>query len=408
MRRPIVAVAVGVLVLGCEPTDVPRLSADGKSIAVLLKDAGQEPLGIVVVSANDGSAHPVTPPERWTPFGFIWIDGRLLVQASRKTEAPKGRATSVPGGRKEAVEQVVFVCDPSRDAWTRTTVPCHMSLAPFVAKFGGQPCILAPDMSAKRTQAFSLGNLKEVGSVEGELSHAGGGWAVREVWGKLTKPIMEGEHAGWITDAMPEDKRTVTRDELLRVEVLNGKGDIVGTVPRTEIAKSCYRGPRKHKCARISPDRSKLLLGFGTDTAFRRHSHEYTFGVFDVKTGRHLWGGSSNNLHGVPYLANDAAYAMEAKERAIYRGDRTAAALFEGPAPTSRPTRHVVLARHSKDGRTVVIELDLGEGCAANLYSFSEDGTRAALQIEGGKPRLHLIPVAEKVRREDVLELPLP
>jgi len=408
MRRVIMAVAVGALVLGCEPTDVPRLSADGKSIAVLLKDAEQEPLGIVILSVEDGSAQPVTPPEGWTPFGLIWIEGRLLVQASRKTEAPKGRATSVPGGRKEAVEQVVFVCDPSRDAWTRTTVPCHMSLAPLVSSFKGRPCILAPDMSAKRTRAFSLENLKEVGSVEGELDHAGGGWAVREVWGSRTRPLIEGEHTGWIAESIPEDKRTVTREELLRVEVLNGDGRVVGTVPRAEVAKACHRGPRKHKCARISPDRSKLLLGFGTDTAFRRHSHEYTFGVFDSTTGRHLWGGSSNNLHGVPYLADDAAYAIEAKERKVYTGDRTAAALFEGPAPTSQPTRHVVLARHTKEGRTVVIDVDLGEGNAAKLHSFSEDGKRVTLQVEGRRPRIVLIPVAEKVRQEDLVELALP
>ena len=175
MRSQALVVAVGALLLGCEPTDVPRFSADGDSIAVLLKDAEKEPLGIVVVSAKDASAQPATPAEGWTPFGFIWIEGRLLVQASRKTGAPKGPTTSAPGARKEGVEQASFVCDPSRDAWTRTTVPCHMSLAPFVAKFDGQPCVLAPDMSTKRTRAFRLGNLKEAGSVEGELGHAGGG-----------------------------------------------------------------------------------------------------------------------------------------------------------------------------------------------------------------------------------------
>jgi hypothetical protein len=103
----------------------------------------------------------------------------------------------------------------------------------------------------------------------------------------------------------------------------------------------------------------------------------------------------------------EAVYALEAKRRNTYTGDRTAAAMFAPPAPRNQPTSEVVLARHTKDGRDVILELSLGEGSVANRYCASEDRKRFVLQVDGKRPRLIIIPIREKVDAKDLMEIPI-
>jgi len=157
----------------------------------------------------------------------------------------------------------------------------------------------------------------------------------------------------------------------------------------------------------VSGDHTRLLLGFDTETIFRRHAHEYTHGVFEIKTGKLLWHGSSNALRGLPVFVGDKVFALEAKSRKIYIGERTIAAVAEPPRETSQPTSEIVLAEHSKEGRRVIVQLPLKKGEKGNRYSASPDRKRFVLQVEAERPRLLIVPIRENVTEKDITEVPL-
>jgi len=402
MSRATLGFAImALLAAGCEPRDVPCFSPDGKEVALLLTEkggapakAGEEARAVGVVPVGGGARRDFPVPAGWTADGLIWTGGRLLVEVKRPLEEPR------KGG--PTVEAKYVTLDPVSGRSGETKISPHISFLPFAGRFKGKSCVYAPDMDTKSTKVFSMDDLAELGAFPFEAQGAGDGWFIRVARGNVTRPIIEGEHTGWILDSLPEEGRTVTREEMTSVEVFSLDGKKTCTIPREEIAKACYRSARQPLCARISADGRTFLLGFGTETNFRRHPCEYTFGVFDAGTGKFLWQGALNGLQGLPVIKADAVYILEAKSRKRYTGERTVAAFTEPVDSTSEPTDEAVLARHTAKGRTVVCELPLKEGDLAARYSCSPDRKSFVLLVEGKNPRLLLVPVKEKIAVDEV------
>jgi hypothetical protein len=266
------------------------------------------------------------------------------------------------------------------------------------------PCF-SPD--GKTTKAYSQKDWSELGSLPFAAQSADNGWFIHVAHGVVTKPLIEGPNTGWVLESLPKDKRTKTEEELTGVEVFSPEGKKACTLSPAEIGKACHRGPREPVCARIFPDGKQLLVGFGTETSFRQHPHEYTFGVFDLKDGTLLWQGASDGLMGFPVVTEEAVYILEAGARNRYTGERTASALL-APAPEpGQPTPFPVLARHTAKGREVSAELSLGNKESAARYSASPDMKTLVVLVESGKPRLLLVPLKEKVSAQEVREISL-
>lgn len=361
--------SLGVLLIlsACDPTDVPRFSPDGSRAAVLL-NAGRDPkkdtIPFAVLDVEKKTWKTWELPERWSADGLLWAGPRLLIEASRpKAEPPaeKGKPTH---------DTRFWVLDPASGTFQGTDLK-PFSLAPtFTGTWQGRLCLFLHDPEEEKTRILSVTELKLVDALPFEVQGAGDGWLVRAH-----------EKGG--------------------VDLLDGNGKMLRSIPAEEIEKACHRQARKPVCARVSSDGRHLLLGFDTDTVFRQAATEYTYGVFSVADGRLAWKGGSNNLRGMPVMTGDAVYALEAKSRAIHTGERTAGSMF-GSAPKSEATSEVVLARHSAAGRTVVLDVPLKAPDKATRYSVSADGRRFILLVEGPAPRVLVIPVGEAVKAEDV------
>jgi hypothetical protein len=386
--------------LGCEPTDVPRISPDGKHAALLLPPAeAGGPKAVGIVRLDDGTLARHTPPEGFTATGVVWAGNDLLVNLVAQARDPKAE------GQGPWLFWTLRLADGT---FSKSSVPSHITLAPFVGVYKGEPALYAPEMDSDRTKIFSLPGLKELGALEFPAAGAGDGWYVRIVEGIVDRQLIPGgKEADWIRESLPEDARTRKSKEMIAVEVYNPQGGKVATLERDEIAKASYRGPRSPICTRISPDGKRLLLGFGTDTIFRQHTHEYTFGVFDLEGAKLLWQGSSNNLWGFPVFTGDAMFALEAKSREIYTGEKGPGGMLAPPPATSQPTAEVVLARHTEKGRDVILDVPLEKQEKAARYSYSPDRKMFVLQAEGAAPRLLLIPVSDKATAKDVRAIPL-
>ncbi len=365
--------------LGCDPNDVPRLSPDGKYI-VLLDDLGKGgeknliQVAILDMKSNRWTRHSL--PEGWSANGVSWVDSKLLINALRpkKDEVPKGEPTH---------DMSCWLLNLDSGKFSETTLTPHIVLTPFVGKHKGSACLYFPDMKSKGTKILSLQDLSEVEALPLELQGAGDGWFVHS----LSK----------------EGHKGVTK-ESVGIDVFNQDGERVCQISAEEIAKACSRGVRFPQCVRISDDHKKLVLGFETSTTFRKYPAEYTFGVFDLSIGKLLWRGDSNGLHGLPVMIGDAVFALEAKSR-----NRPAVEGMLRPTDESRsqPTSEVVLARHTREGRSVVLGLPLQKGDLAARYSTSPDRGTFVLLVEGENPRILLVPAHDRLEAKDVHDLPL-
>jgi len=391
--------------VGCEPEDTPCFSPDGKEVAFLIEPergnaevpTGAREVGILTLA--DGKIRTFTLPGKWTAHGLVWAGPRLIVNVSRPREVIK-----VQGQTREGL---YLVLDRATGKFAETPLKSPLLRTPFAGRFQGKPCIYVANMETKQTKAYRPDDFKEIGSLPFGVKNAGRQWFIHTATAVVTKPIIEGEHTKWILESMDPDKRTATRKEMTGVEVFDPNSRKVCTLAPGEIAKACWRGAREPLCARVFADGTKIFLGFGTDTIFRQCPTEYTFGVFDTRTGVLLWKGASNALRGIPVATSDAVYILEARERKRYTGERTAAALVAGPARTSEPTSELVLARHTAKGRDVVVDVKLGDGEQASRYSASPDGKTIVVLVEGPKPRLLLIPVRKRVATGELRSVPL-
>lgn len=238
--------------LGCEPTDVPRISPDGKHAALLLPPAeAGGPTAVGIVRLDDGTLARHALPEGFTAMGVVWAGGDLLVEVGALARDQKAEGPS----NLEAVARPFWILRLADGAFSETSVPTHLSLAPFVGVYKGESALYAPEMVSDRTKIFSLPDLKELGALEFPAVGAGDGWYVRIVEGTVERQLVPGgKEADWIRESLPEDARTRKSEEMIAVEVYNPQGEKVATLERDEIAKASYRGPRSPMCARVSPD----------------------------------------------------------------------------------------------------------------------------------------------------------
>lgn len=384
-----ITAAVLVCFFGCDPDDVPCISADGKCAAVLVPSTQikaseliEAPMDVAVVTLATKKTVVYPLPAGWSAYGVQWADDRRLLVASNRKMVGK-RPT--PGGPK--LDTAFWVTDVKADAQHRfLKTAMHQSgfTPPFIGVFGDQKAIYQQD--DKRTVIFALDGSTKLGHLPFEAEPAGDGWYYREV------------------DKKSRDGMTA---EIVYVDVFTPAGKKAVRIEKSEIAKASYRRPRNPLCARISDDHQIIVMGFDTQTMFRRHPCEYTYGVFSLKTGELLWDGASNGLRGLPVVVDNAIYALEAKSKSIYTGERTVAAVVEPPLPTSQSTSEIVLARHTKEGRSVVMQVPLRDKEKATRYSASTDRKTLVLFVEGNSPRLLLIPVGDAVKASDVQSVDL-
>jgi len=384
--------AVLVCCVGCEPRDVPCFSPDGKEIAFLVEpvrgNAERRPdvLKVGIVTLADGKIRTFTLPDKWSADGLVWVGPRLIVEASRPLDVIK-----VEGQTREGL---YFLLDQATGKFAEAPFKPHMLYSPFAGRFNGKPRIYAQDMTPEvedqKTRAYRPDDLALMGELPFAAQGAGRGWFVRVV-----------------REAQRPETRGLLPPQMTGVEVFGPDGRKVCTLLPEEIAKACWRDARAPLCARVFENGSKIFLGFDTGTIFRRCPTEYTFGVFDTKTGAMLWTRGSNGLMGLPVATSDAVYILEAKERKVYTGERTPAALLEPPPETSGPTSELVLARHSEKGRSVVLDIRLEDGESASRYSVSPDGKTMVVLVEGPEPRLLLVPIKEAVTAAELRSVPL-
>jgi|GEM_PF-2156504 len=406
-------VLVCLVVSGCDPEQAPRFSPDGKKIALLVpsghlesEEADEKPKDVAVLTVASGELVVYPLPDQWDADGIKWWGEKLIIWGSRLIKTPDA---STPKGKKYDLTYWLLTpeAEEGEGRYVDMHIMPHIALAPFTGRFAGRACIYVQDMDSQTTKTFALDGAAESGTLPYEVEGAGDGWMIREVMAEATRPLIEGEHTQWILDSLPEDKRTRTREELVGVDVFNPDATRVIRISREEIGKASYREPRGPICARISDDHRRLLLGFDTSTIFRQHPFEYTFGVYDIKTGKLLWHGSSNALRGLPVFVGDSIYALEAKSQEIYTGERTVAALVAPVPPRGEPTSEIVFARHTQDGRKVILQLPLKKTEKATLYSASEDRSKFVLYVESKHPRLLIVPIGDSVALEDIISLPI-
>ncbi len=375
LGRGLALAAAVALLPACDPETVPRYSADGREVA-FLRDGDPEkgPAAVGVADLASGKLRSFALPERWSASGLVWAGSRLLIFSTRPTDKLDKKG-------KPVLESASWLLDPATGAVERSGIDYILGGRPFHGIHHGTRCLYVPEM--ERLRILELPGLKERAVLPIRVEHAGDGWMLveegREAQGGLTR-------------------------ELVAVRILDPEGKEAGRIPREEVAKASYRDARSPECARVSEDHRRVLLGFDTSTIFRQADAEYTFGVFDLQTGKHLFGGKSNALQGIPVLLGEAVYVLEAKARNIYTGERGVGSMFGGGPPRSEPTSDVVLARHDKDGRRAILELPLGKD-KATRYSASDDRSRFVLQVDGPAPRLLLIPIAAAVTADQVKEL---
>jgi hypothetical protein len=268
----------------------------------------------------------------------------------------------------------------------------------FTGTFKGHRCLFVPrvlDDHSNRTDIYDLADLSSLGKLDFAADTTGDGGYFRVVRGNLEQELVRGgPESDWIRQAIPPDKQTYTApDSLISIEVYDAAGKKVVTLVRDEIGKACFGDPRGTELGWTSADGSLILLAFGTGTIFRPHKTEYTFGVFDLKTGALVWKGDSNALRGEPVFSRDAIYALENKDRPTEKNHGT----------------EVFLVRHTpKEGRKLILQVPLKAGETGGTYGRSPDGKTFVLQTEGAAGRLLLVPIGPDTKAGDIKEIPLP
>lgn len=372
-------IPVIVAIWGCDPDDVPRYSPDGARIAVLLdsgKDRDKDVVAVALVDVARGETRRHELPDRWSAGGLVWAGPRLLLTASR----PK---SVQPDKKGEPTHDLRYwLLDAATGAFEETKLQPRIFTTPFMSLWKGKTCLFVGDPERGGTQILSLPELVEIDALPFEVEGAGEG--------RLIRTLRAGENAAFAG-----------------VDVLDSEGKTVRTIERGEIAKACHRDARRPECGRVSSDGTLLVLGFDTDTLFRQAETEFTFGVFDLRSGKLVRSGGSNALRGLPVVQESDLYVLEARTRKIPVGERGVGALTSGAPSRSQPTSEVVLARHHGEGREVLLELPLKKTDRAARYSASPDRKTFVLQVEGPEPRLVVIPIGRKVDAKDLREISL-
>jgi len=230
----------------------------------------------------------------------------------------------------------------------------------------------------------------------------------------VEQPSMLSVGHGWLLREVSKVRPDGMTSDLVSTHIFDDKGQETVTISAAEIAPACYQGVRSPVYARLSADKTVILMVFDTETILRRLKHKYTFGVFGIRDGKLLWAGGSDSFFGTPVVKPREVWTLEMVGRNVYTGERTVAALVERPVKDP-PARRFALVRLTPGGkanysggkRKIVFVCDLGKGLSAGEFAPSPDRSRFLLTVNGPTPKLLFIPIGQDTTSADTSTVPL-
>ena len=392
-----VAVLSVWLLAGCPPTETPGYSPDSKQIALAAYDPGSKKGVVWLYDVARKTATPHIAPDDWDVWNVQWVGGQLWVTCGKhataeETERFLGQkpATTAPVVR----DWLITSFDPAKDDFvpgaprvTRQTMIADFAC--FTSRYNGRDAIFIEGEDADSYDVYTLPELKTTIHERLNLLPAGRGWNVRLL-----------SHS------------TGAASEIVAAQVEEPGGKVAATISAKEMAAACFRNARFPRAARISPDQSVVALAFNTETIFRRHPRKYTFGVFEIKSGKLLWAGGTDSIDGIPLVQRDQAWAIELVDRKVYLGERTP---FDNSEMADPPKDRFQLVRHrpgEESGqwagqRDVIFVYDLEKGTQVRDFAASPDGSHFLVTGDGLRPQLLFVPIRGDARPKDVTAVKL-
>ncbi len=422
MRRGMAAVVVAMgllfaLLTGCVPDDMPAYTPDGKQVVLVADEAGGKGKALWICDMEKRTTEAHRMPDGWEVEGARWLGDKLWVHCQRDEGVLKDKETG-----KEVMDKETG--QPARDIqemWAQydvTTgrfaagvmqIPAAM-VAPFVAGYGGKRALFVctyprpensrvreekePAWGKKRFRVYTLPELKaKTRAIDSDdIMGAGMNWSIR--------CVMREIRGGWIW-------------HLVRVKVFDEKGRKACTIGARAIVGEDYPGASAPLYARVSTDQSVIALAFSGGRSSERFLPRYRFEVFEVKTGKRLWGSGSDSLFGTPWVSREAVWTLEHMERKGKAGQKDPLAKFWGPNRNT-PADGFVLVRHRAPGkadenapRDEILEYKVGKGNTISSYAPDAKGKRFLVAVDGKRPRLLVVPMRESVKAEDIVQLDL-
>lgn len=360
-RLLLVFLALGtVWIAGCLPDELPAFTCDGNTILAIAPGANESS----VLWACDIPAAKVTPYALPRLLGVDlsrMLGDQVWVQATIGARKYKCWRFD-PAGRQ-------FLAGPAElegRPWVRKAI---------AGSRDGKKCLFVPHKDKDNDgtyDVFSYPDLKKTGTVP------------------LVNPMTAGRF--WWVD-VKQKKNDEGHYEVRQIEVFNPRGKRVCSISKEEAEKAASFGKRKMRglprYARISDDGTALLLAFG-DQGW------YSFGLFDVKTGKCLWGGITQTLWGTPLVRRAEVWTLRQEKGAEGQWDGTALIrLRQGQKPDEK----------GRTGQKMLV-LPVDTDLSRDRFCVSPDGTQFVLGIRRSA-RLLLIPIKEEVTAKDVQSVQL-
>ena len=341
----LVVIAVSLLLLaGCLPGDMPAYVNDGKTIVAVAADAnGKKVLWTVDVQTSKATPHSV--PGDWDVRMAKMLDDQVWVEWEAIVKDAYGNriAAESTWKRFDPVKNEFLDGPPGMEDgdWPRVVIP---------ASHEGRKCLFYPpgddaDPDGKKVyDVFSLPDLKKTTAVKlNNVVPVGGFW--------------------WVSISMG-------------VEVYNQESKRVLMIPQDELLK--MKADHGIPYTRINEGEKALFLAWET----KQGGMDFTYGVFDINSGKFLWGGSTKDaLRGNPVFNRNEIWSLQK---------------VQGGIGLIRHTPGENLNESKQETIYSVNSLLAGE------YNPSPDRSQFLITV-GGKPsRLLFIPVKEGVTEKDV------
>jgi len=398
---------------GCLPDDMPSYTPDGKQIVLVANTPAAETKALWVCDLERRTTVPHFAPDRWQVESARWFGDQLWILCSRDEGVRKDKDTG-----KDVMDEKTG--KPARDIkmmWSRFDIKTNRFMdgspritseswvSPFVAGREGKPVLFVPTMPDKppahgksQFNIYALPELKKPTTVKtNDTLPAGKVWSISFTETDPYKGV---------------DKFEGLTTNLAEVDVFDDKGRKTCAIPAATIAPICHGGKARFPAyALVSNDASVMVMAFDTETIFRRHPRKYTFGVFETKTGKLLWSGASDSLRGTPLVTKDSIWTLEYKDRKVYTGERTPAAMFEGPQREA-PADGFVLVRHLPGkkptefgAREEILVQSLGEGYKITQFAPDAKGNNFLVAVDGNQPKLLAVPIRSSIKASDIISL---